>query len=92
MNLLDKQKFNPRVFWNFIKGIGTKKHKLPRMVLTTDGAEIDNHTDVLGSWKEYFCKLLNPECDTNPQTLEEHIDPLHLDATELNEERSYMKR
>ena len=55
-----------------------------------------NHTtsictpgEVLNTWKDYFCDLLNPKASHKLQTTAHPIDCLHLDASELNETVSY---
>ena len=87
LKLLQQQKYKPKAFWHFVKGIGSTAQQLPNTVRTTDGEMVTETNDVLSEWKDYFCSLLNPQ---NPGHKAPHpIESLNLDASELNENFSY---
>ena len=54
-----------------------------------DGTVVSTPGEVLNTWKDYFCDLLNPKASHKLQTTAHPIDCLHLDASELNETVSY---
>ena len=58
----------------FIKGIGSSNHALMQKV---DGSVVND--------ADYFCDLLNHNTDHTLQTTAHPIEPLHLNASELNE-------
>ena len=89
VNLLEKQKSKPKEFWNFVKGIGSDRQELPTLVYGADGSVVNKTEEVLNTWKEYFCNLLNPKSANNVQATTHSIDSLHLDASELSESLSY---
>ena len=50
---------------------------------------INDAEEVLITWKDYFCDLLNHNTDHTLQTTAHPIEPLHLNASELNEAFSH---
>ena len=87
LKLLEQQKYKPKLFWNFIKGIGSTTQQLPTSVCTSNGEVVTEGNQVLNVWRDYFCSLLNP---TNPEkATSPSLEPLKLDASILNESFSY---
>ena len=87
LKLLEQQKYKPKLFWNFIKGIGSATQQLPTPVCTSNGEVVTEGNQVLNVWRDYFCSLLNP---TNPEkAASSPLEPLKLDASILNESFSY---
>ena len=87
LKLLEQQKYKPKLFWNFIKGIGSTTQQLPTSVCTSNGEVVTEGNQVLSVWRDYFCSLLNP---TNPvKAASPPLEPLELDASILNESFSY---
>ena len=58
LKLLEHQKYKPKIFWNFIKGIGSTTQQLPTSVCTPNGEVVTEGNQVLNVWRNYFCSLL----------------------------------
>ena len=44
LKLLEQQKYKPKLFWNFIKGIGSATQQLPTSVCTPNGEVVKSST------------------------------------------------
>ena len=85
--LLEQQKYKPKLFWNFIKSVGSATQQLPTSVCTSNSEVVTEGNQVLSVWRDYFCSLLN---STNPEkAASPSLEPLKLDASILNESFSY---
>ena len=100
--LLQEQKTNPNVFWNFIKKLGGEdKGNLPDTVTDAKGRYVSEPAAVKEEWRGYFQNLLNPRL-VAPKVDSEYqggcghshvrdIGPEHtrdIDSEELNEDIS----
>ena len=81
LDLLQQQKYNPKVFWKKFSQLGgsgfPSGQTVPDTVINEQGQETSNEEEVLNTWRSHFSSFLNagttlpvpsPSCDSDYDT------------------------
>ena len=86
LSLLDDQKKNPKKFWDFVKNLDCAKgNLLPSSVISHNGVELHEKSQVLHEWERYFNTLLNSSHSAQSSCIDMSVKDLNTEHDDLND-------